>query len=391
MLRLPVAADSWAMMSSPAWFESSQCDVRDFASIVEQPVNQADYATAVGVDRGVVLYDGTDLLALADDPDSRRSLLAEFAAVFGAGPGVLIIRHAFGDDDALDAATETFRSIIADEKETGMAPGDHFAAAGSNDRVWNALEKLALRDPATFVRYYSNSALALVSEAWLGPRYQVTSQINQVNPGGVAQSPHRDYHLGFQSVESAQSYPAHVHRMSPALTLQGGVAHDDIPLETGPTFLIPHSHKYGPGYVASQLPEFREYAQDVAVQIPMHKGDAVFFNPALFHGAGSNTSEGSQRLVNLLQVSSAFGRAMEDVDRRRIVDSIYPALLAWKRAGADQGALENAVAASAEGYAFPLDLDMNPPQGSDAPDAQADVVLRALAEEWSAEELAARL
>jgi len=379
------------MMSSPAWFESSQCDVRDFVSIVEQPVDQADYATAVGVDQGVVLYDNSDLLALADDPDSRRSLLAEFAAVFGAGPGVLIIRHAFGDEDVLDAATETFRSIIAFEKETGMAPGDHFAAAGSNDRVWNALEKLALRDPATFVRYYSNSALALVSEAWLGPRYQVTSQINQVNPGGVAQSPHRDYHLGFQSVESAQLYPAHVHQLSPALTLQGGVAHDDIPLETGPTFLIPHSHKYGPGYVASQLPEFREYSQNVAVQIPMHKGDAVFFNPALFHGAGSNTSEGSQRLVNLLQVSSPFGRAMEDVDRRRIVESIYPSLLAWKRAGGAEDALRNAVAASAEGYAFPLDLDRNPPEGSHAPPAQADIVLQALDERWTVEELLTRI
>ena len=37
------------------------------------------------------------------------------------------------------------------------------------------------------------------SAAWLGPGYQVTSQINVVNPGGTAQTAHRDYHLGFQS------------------------------------------------------------------------------------------------------------------------------------------------------------------------------------------------
>ena len=41
--------------------------------------------------------------------------------------------------------------------------------------------------------------LALVSTAWLGPAYQVTSQVNVVRPGGVAQDPHRDYHLGFLS------------------------------------------------------------------------------------------------------------------------------------------------------------------------------------------------
>lgn len=34
---------------------------------------------------------------------------------------------------------------------------------------------------------------ALVSEAWLGPGYQITAQTNIVKPGGKAQQPHRDY------------------------------------------------------------------------------------------------------------------------------------------------------------------------------------------------------
>ena len=74
--------------------------------------------------------------------------------------------------------------------------------------------------------------LALICEAWLGPRYQVTSQLNQVNPGGKAQSPHLDYHLGFQTMESAQAFPRHIHQMSAMLTLQGAVAHVDMPMET---------------------------------------------------------------------------------------------------------------------------------------------------------------
>ena len=32
---------------------------------------------------------------------------------------------------------------------------DHFAKAGANDRVWNALEKLAVRDSEAFVDYYA--------------------------------------------------------------------------------------------------------------------------------------------------------------------------------------------------------------------------------------------
>ena len=39
-----------------------------------------------------------------------------------------------------------------------------------------------------FAAYYGNAVIALVSEAWLGPSYQITSQLNVVNPGGAAQS-----------------------------------------------------------------------------------------------------------------------------------------------------------------------------------------------------------
>ena len=55
-------------------------------------------------------------------------------------------------------------------------------------------------------------------------------------------------------------------------------------------------------------------------------GDAVFFNPALFHAAGTNRSKDVRRIANLLQVSSAFGRAMESVDRLKMSLKLYPAL-----------------------------------------------------------------
>ena len=363
----------------------------DFATIVEQPVDLGDFPLADRIDQGVVVYDSRSLRSRISEAPGRLEVQAELVRVLSEGPGVLVLSGAFGDDGVLDAATDVFRGIIEAEKAAGTAAGDHFATPGANDRVWNALEKFAVADPDAFLRYYANDMLALICEAWLGPRYQVTSQLNQVNPGGKAQSPHRDYHLGFQTMQSAQAFPRHIHQMSAMLTLQGAVAHVDMPMETGPTFLIPNSQKYGPGYIASHLPEFQEYSNERAVQVPLGRGDAIFFSPALFHGAGENVSDDVRRLGNLLQISSAFGRAMESIDRARMIRAIYPSLVKWKASGASEADLQNVIAASAEGYAFPGDLDSHPPSGSEPPPAQADLVAIALSEEWPPSRLATEL
>jgi ectoine hydroxylase-related dioxygenase (phytanoyl-CoA dioxygenase family) len=182
-----------------------------------------------------------------------------------------------------------------------------------------------------------------------------------------------------------------VHRLSPVLTLQGAVAHCDMPVESGPTMYLPHSQKYGPGYLAWRLPEFRAYFDAHQVQLPLAKGDAVFFNPALFHAAGTNRSADIRRMANLLQVSSAFGRAMETVDREAVANAVYPVLLKRKAEGASDAWLANVIAASAEGYPFPTNLDSDPPVDGLAPSSQADLVRRALYEEWTPEALRAEL
>ena len=370
-----------------ARFSESDCRIADFVDLVATPTLIEDYPWAAEVASGVVVYDSASLRDRMDDSDARESIMAELAFALNDGPGVIAFRDAYPDTSIVDAVSRGFQQIIDEEKAAGTAAGDHFAKAGANDRVWNALEKIAVLDPAAFVDYYANDMLALVCEAWLGPDYQVTSQVNQVNPGGKAQSPHRDYHLGFQSLSKASTYPTHTHHLSAVLTLQGAVAHCDMPLESGPTLLLPHSQKYAPGYIAWHIPEFQQYAETVFVQLPLRKGDAVFFNPALFHAAGENRSADIKRMANLLQISSAFGRAMETIDRERIVNAIFPVLLDRKRSGMSNRHLRNAIAASAEGYAFPTNLDRDPPSGSDAPPSQADHVRTAVDEEWTADRL----
>jgi ectoine hydroxylase-related dioxygenase (phytanoyl-CoA dioxygenase family) len=358
----------------PPWIEASDCDLDDFRALVSRDTDPAEFPFASDVRQGVLVY-SADETVRAD----RRALQAELIRALADGPGVIVFEGAF-DAGVVDRASEAFTAIIEAQHADGAAAGDHFGKAGANDRIWNAAQKLAMHSPAVFADYYANDVLALVSQAWLGPRYQVTSQVNVVNPGGAAQVPHRDYHLGFVNVDQLAAYPAHMHLMSTALTLQGAVAHCDMPLQSGPTMLLPHSQRFAGGYIAFYQPEFIDYFATHQVQVPLRKGDAVFFNPALYHGAGANTSTDIRRMANLLQISSPFGRAMESLDRTGMVRALYPALLAMKAAGRAEHELVNVVNATAEGYPFPTNLDRDQPIGSLAPLSQVDTVLAALAD-----------
>ena len=369
------------------WFDAANCDLDDLINICTPRATIDEYRHASSIERDTVVYDSGLLGDHIATPEVRLSVMAELADVLRDGPGIVVFRAAF-ERDIVDAVSGVFDEMIVDERERGVGGGDHFARPGDNDRVWNALEKLAIREPELFVRYYDNEILALVSQAWLGPGYQVTSQVNVVNPGGLQQEPHRDYHLGFMPDDRAAAYPAHVHLFSPMLTLQGAVAHCDMPVETGPTMYLPHSQKYAPGYVAWRRPEFKQYFADHHVQLELSAGDAVFFNPALFHGAGTNRTNDVRRMANLLQNSSALGRAMESVDRTAMVLSLYPVLL---EADMTEGAVRRVLAASAEGYPFPGDLDRHRPEGESSDRSPTDITLRALREHWPLDELAARL
>jgi ectoine hydroxylase-related dioxygenase (phytanoyl-CoA dioxygenase family) len=363
------------------WIGESDCRLQDFRAQVLRDIDIADYPLAADARSNVLVY-----TTAAIDAADRRSLQSEVIRALADGPGVVIIEGAF-NTDVVDRASEAFFAIIDAQRAAGDARGDHFGKPGANDRIWNAAQKLALHAPEVFADYYANDALAVVCQAWLGPRYQITSQVNVVNPGGTQQVPHRDYHLGFVPAEDLASYPAHLHRMSPVLTLQGAVAHCDMPVESGPTMLLPFSQRFEGGYIAFNRPEFVDFFAQHHVRVPLAKGDALFFSPALYHGAGSNISADIRRIANLLQISSPFGRAMEALDRTAMVRAVYPALRAMKSAGRPHRELLNAVVATAEGYAFPTNLDSDQPVSTLAPPSQVDTVLAALADDLTGEQL----
>jgi ectoine hydroxylase-related dioxygenase (phytanoyl-CoA dioxygenase family) len=377
--------------AAPGYLSADDCRLADLIDLVSRKTDLADYPYASTVEQNVLIYDGARLRKQLSRPACQPRIETELARALLDGPGIVVLAGAFDDPWVIDRATWQFEAIIAAQRAAGGAAGDHFAASGQNDRIWNALEKLALRAPEVFADYYANDLIATVCRAWLGPGYQVTSQVNVVNPGGAAQDMHRDYHLGFAPGEQAARFPAHVHRLSAVLTLQGAVAHTDMPAETGPTMYLPHSQKYLPGYLAWRMPEFGEYFEANYVQLPLGKGDAVFFNPALFHAAGANRTAGVRRMANLLQVSSAFGRAMEAVDRAAMSAAVSPALQGMADDGASPTAIANVIAACAEGYPFPTNLDLDQPIDGLAPRTQAGILGLAVSEGWSRQRLETEL
>ncbi|CDG83394.1 phytanoyl-CoA dioxygenase family protein [Janthinobacterium agaricidamnosum] len=369
--------------AEPFWLSQQDCRIDDLIRIVSRRTALTDYPLAASVQSNILVYDCDAVRRLLSSAAALRVLQAEWGAALMNGPGVVVLKHAVDDSETMEQVNRVFRQLIAEQHASGNAGGDHFARPGANDRIWNAQQKLCLRAPTAFARYYGNPIFGLICQAWLGPAYQVTAQVNVVNPGGAAQAPHRDYHLGFQQADAAAGYPAHVHRMSAGLTLQGAVAHCDMPLASGPTLYLPYSQHYQAGYLAYHQAEFRDYFQQHHVQLPLSIGDAVFFNPALMHAAGHNRSPDIRRMANLLQVSSPFGRAMETLDRKLMSLALYPALQALRAQGNfSVDDMKNAIAACAEGYAFPSNLDRDQPIDGMAPQTQQQIMLQALRHDW---------
>ena len=361
-------------------------DIDTFHKICSQQVVNTEFPLAKDSKLNVLCYQATAMRDCLNEPAKKSAFQQELATVFQSGPGVFIIEGFFDDTAVIDLHNTLLDALFA--LQEGKQAADHFAQAGENGRIWNVLQKSALHSPEQYIEYYKNPLFSLVSEAWLGPHYQLTAQVNVVRPGGKAQAPHRDYHLGFQDESLLANYPPHVHKMSSMLTLQGAVAHTDMPLASGPTLLLPFSQQYQEGYLAWRHDEFKAYFAKHAIQLGLKKGDAMFFNPALFHAAGDNHTKDFHRIANLFQVSSAFGRAMETVDREAMCLAIFSALL---KADLNPTELQSVLANTCEGYSFPTNLDTDPPLAGMPPLTQKQLMNKAILEQWNVEQFSLQI
>jgi ectoine hydroxylase-related dioxygenase (phytanoyl-CoA dioxygenase family) len=355
-----------------------------FKTLVEQNTLRGTYPLAKDIQKNIPIYDSAafDISNI----DQIEGLQDELYHVLTNGPGVYVLKNFFTDLATIDSANKAYAAIISREEQAAGTKGDHFAAGGANSRIWNSFSKHCLQDPESFVKYFSNPWFKVVCESYLGPAYRITSQVNIVKPGGKAQNPHRDYHIGFQTTEDAARFPKAMHPASALLTLQGAVAHSDMPLESGPTRFLPFSQMFEQGFMAYRRQEFSEYFTQKWVSLPLEKGDAVFFNPALFHAAGENLTKDFNRSANLIQVSSAFGKTMEAIDSLPLIEATFDELKGKYSSEGHSIEVDAYIRAVCDGYPFPTNLDRRPPApGGMAPESEQDILRRAVIEDWSRE------
>lgn len=357
-----------------------------FKALVERKALKSDYPLALDIQNNIPIYDCRRINL--NDPSQMQRFQDELYHILVHGPGVYVLKNFFTDMGPVDSANVAYASIIKRELEENGEKGDHFAVAGTNNRIWNSFSKHCLQDPESFVKYYSNPWFKVVCDSYLGPAYRITSQVNIVKPGGKPQVSHRDYHLGFQTAEDVAKWPKALHTTSQLLTLQGAVAQSDMPLASGPTRFLPFSQTYEEGYMAYRLPEFNDYFLRNWTSLPLKKGDAVFFSPGLHHAAGENQTSDFNRSANLIQVSSAFGKPMETIDPLPLIDATFEVLVRkFKKEGYSQE-VDAFVKAVAEGYPFPTNLDRRPPAPNGmAPESEQDVLRKAVLEGWTREEV----
>lgn len=381
--------DATHSITSRVFSTSKPPSLNDFQDLTTNSVS-LDYPLASKIVKNVPIYDLSSFSSYT--ADQLSALQDEWYHILLHGPGVFATKHMYTDLSLIDKTNDVYSSIIEQEARQSGKRGDHFASSGSNSRIWNSFSKHCLADSASFIEYYSNPWLTLISSAWLGPHHRLTAQVNIVRPGGAAQISHRDYHIGFQSAKSCQQFPKALQVASQFLTLQGAVAHSDMPLESGPTRLLPFSQKFEEGYMAYRLKEFQDYFLETFVSVPLEKGDGLFFNPALFHAAGSNTSADIQRSANLLQISSAFGKPMEMIDSIPLVERTWASLVErYKQEGMNEE-IRAFISNVAEGYPFPTNLDRRVPESAGmAPQSEQDLLIKGLAEGWDTTKVMAEL
>ena len=311
------------------WLHADDCSVDDFRAIVEVTTDGRDYPHAADVVDNVLVYDCDRLRAEITTPAGRRSVQAELVVAMADGPGLVVFAGAFPDTSIVDRVTDVFVAIIADQHAAGQAAGDHYAKPGANDRIWNALEKLALRDPDAFVDYYGNEIIELVSSAWLGPELpdHVAGQRRQPGrrrPGSPPRLPPRvPVRRGRRAVPGPRPPVvgrAHAAGRGRPHRHAGRERSDDVPAA------LAEVRARLPRLASSRL---RRVLRRTPRPAPARQGRRGVLQPgAVPRRRSQPVTSDIKRMANLLQVSSAFGRAMETVDREAMSNALFPALVA---------------------------------------------------------------
>jgi hypothetical protein len=100
----------------PGYLSADDCRLADFADLVSQKTDLADYPCAAAVEQNLLIYDGARLRKELSRPADRLRVEAELARALLGGPGVVVLAGAFDDPWVVDRATRQFEAIIAKQR-----------------------------------------------------------------------------------------------------------------------------------------------------------------------------------------------------------------------------------------------------------------------------------
>jgi len=107
------------MTGASAFVRQSAVALSDFAALCEQSAKAADYPGCAGVQNNVVIYHADTLhKALHDDP---IPLMNQLHHLLRHGPGVLVVRQAYGDLQVVDRHSRVFEAILARQAQAATA------------------------------------------------------------------------------------------------------------------------------------------------------------------------------------------------------------------------------------------------------------------------------
>lgn len=95
-----------AIEKTPVWLDEASCDLEAFREHVGRVTEACEYPNASEIAKNVPIYDGGKLATRFDDQEFIRDIKGEWHHAFQDGPGIIVIRKAYADEDLVDAVTE---------------------------------------------------------------------------------------------------------------------------------------------------------------------------------------------------------------------------------------------------------------------------------------------
>ena len=108
--------------TSRVWLTPESCDLEDFKVQINRVAKTSDYPCAARIEKNVPIYDCNSLRQLIKTDEDRKAVMAEWAEIFLSGPGIVVLKGATTDMQALDMMSADFKPACRRSTSSGSMP-----------------------------------------------------------------------------------------------------------------------------------------------------------------------------------------------------------------------------------------------------------------------------